>query len=149
MAEPNYNPDPGGARVLQSGHGGTSHAAQEEQRRDNRCITIKILVPKWIFCSGVVWSVVIGVIVAVTAVLLMMTAPPPPNPEDWFLEVEDRSGKEGVAVFKAFDRNRDGFLSIIEFEPLLKYLQNVTGLVSIVFIGWYTTDLSFHGNICK
>lgn len=96
-----------------------------EQRSGTPTITVRV--PRWLCYGGVVASV----LVAVTAVLVVLVTPSRPDVSEWMLEVQDRVGKEGVAVFTAYDLNRDGYLSVLEFEPLIPHLENLT-LVTVM-----------------
>ena len=42
--------------------------------------------------------------------------------ERHFIEQMEESLGEGLSIFKAYDRDGDGYLNIIEFEPLLEKL---------------------------
>lgn len=54
------------------------------------------------------------------------------DPHELMHQVQSRSGKNVVDLFKSFDRNRDGYLSALEFEPLIPYFTNLSQLVDKV-----------------
>lgn len=94
-------------------------------KRDDGLTTgyITLNIPRWVCCS----SVAIATLVASTAVLVAIVYNTGRvDTSKWLLEVQERVGKEGVSVFKAYDLNRDGYLSILEFEPLIHHLKNIT-----------------------
>lgn len=59
-------------------------------------------------------------------------------------EIAMALGDAGIQVFKAFDRDDDGYISVSEFEPMYHYLvnggQNVR-TVTLLFIMFYPMSL--------
>ena len=88
----------------------------------SRHFVVSFKVPYWQCAGGTVLSILFAVM-AVFIYLIM--SPPAPDVSEWMLEVQNRVGKSGVDVFKSFDTNRDGYLSIYEFEPLIKLLSQL------------------------
>lgn len=66
-------------------------------------------------CKILFW--VFSVIVAIAAIFAGVLYYNYSNPDE-LEEVAFHLGDEGVQIFKAFDRNEDGYLSAQEFEPL-------------------------------
>lgn len=101
-------------RNMQDSH--TGHG-EWDQREENTYIVIKI--PRWLF-----YGIIVAVLaVALTVFLVALVTPPTPDVAEWSREVQDRVGKNGVDMFTAYDLNRDGYLSILEFEPFIPHLQ--------------------------
>ena len=85
-----------------------------------------IRIPYWLCGCGTL----VSILVAATAVLVgFVSFRATADLGDWMQEVQDRVGKGGVDLFRNYDLNRDGYLSIYEFEPLIKHLKNLSSAV--------------------
>ncbi|KAK7481156.1 hypothetical protein BaRGS_00027589 [Batillaria attramentaria] len=120
------NPDLNGDGTQQTD--GSMEGSRTGSEKPAKSFAITVQVPKWLCYSGVV----ISVLVALTAVLVSLVTPERPDLSEWMAEVQDRVGKDGVALFTAYDLNRDGYLSVLEFEPLIPHLENLTSVVSVM-----------------
>lgn len=82
-----------------------------------------IYVPYWL-CLMVILTLLL---IVIGAIFLQLAAKhSKPDPKEMMIEVQTRSGKSVVDVFRSADRNNDGYVSILEFEPLISYFSNLS-----------------------
>ena len=107
----------------------------QTQRLDSGCrqevdttghFVVSFKIPYWQCAGGTVVSVSCGILAVLLALILRS---PVLDTGEWMLEVQDRVGKAGVDVFRSYDLNRDGYLSIYEFEPLIPHLKNISSML--------------------
>ncbi|XP_076442533.1 selenoprotein N-like isoform X2 [Babylonia areolata] len=104
----------------------TDGAGQNKQlvnQREGRQGYFVIKIPYWLCGCGTLMSIIVG---ALAVLVVVVTWPAKPDIGQWMDEVQDRAGKGGVNLFKSYDRNFDGYLSIYEFEPLIPHLKNLS-----------------------
>ncbi|KAK7104887.1 hypothetical protein V1264_019532 [Littorina saxatilis] len=88
--------------------------------------TIHVFIPYWLCCCLAVLPILIGVFIVLLAMIVRV---PQADVEGWMHEVEERVGQPGIDVFQSYDLNRDGYMSIYEFEPLIPHLKNLSILL--------------------
>lgn len=91
--------------------------------------TIHVFIPYWLCCCLAVLPILIGVFIVLLAMIVRV---PQADVEGWMHEVEERVGQPGIDVFQSYDLNRDGYMSIYEFEPLIPHLKNLSILLDQV-----------------
>ena len=106
----------------------TSGFLQEDDNNKGHFV-VTFRIPHWLCACGTMVSVWFG-LMAVLVVFIM--SKPAPDTGEWMQEVQDRVGKAGVDVFRWYDLNRDGYLSIFEFEPLIPHLKNLSSTLDPV-----------------
>ena len=94
---------------------------------EENCFIIKL---SYLQCAaGIFFSVLLGIM----AVLIVLIARgPEPNMEKSLMEMLSRWGEDGVELFKSFDHNRDGSLTVSEFEPIIPHVKDISALVEKV-----------------
>ncbi|KAL8559590.1 hypothetical protein ACOMHN_008301 [Nucella lapillus] len=88
-----------------------------------------IKIPYWLCGIGTLITLTSIVVGALACLVMFVTRAPKPDLQEWMDEVEDRVGKGGVNLFKSYDLNRDGYLSVYEFEPLIPHLKNLSSAI--------------------
>lgn len=91
---------------------------------------IVIKIEYWLCLCLLVMAFLFGVMVVM--LFLAFGGDNKPDVKGMMREVQDRAGSTSVDLFRNYDFNRDGFLSILEFEPLIPHFKDMEKLVNEV-----------------